>query len=352
MGEVGAPFVSIIVPVLDEERYVAGAIASLIPKDSDCDYEILVMDGGSADMTARIVELLSAGDRRIRLIANEKKLQAAAVNIGARMADSRSGYLLRADCHAHYPPNFVSHCIDAIRASSAASVVVPMRTVGFTCFQRAVAAAQNSRMGNGGSAHRRGSPSGYVDHGHHALFDREVFLSLGGYDESFSHNEDAEYDVRLGKAGHKIWMAGDAVMTYFPRASVSSLAKQYFNYGYGRASTTLKHRLPMKPRQMLPVIVALGCAGALLVGLVFPWVAVAPLAYVGACVVGGARLGLRERSLCVALFAGVASVTMHMAWAAGFLKRAREKIGGSRLGPTSRDHSGSALKSPAEPHAR
>jgi succinoglycan biosynthesis protein ExoA len=344
MGEAEAPFVSIIVPVLDEERYVAGAIASLIPKGGKFDCEILVMDGGSSDMTIGIVELLSAGDKRIRLVPNEKRLQSAAVNIGARVADPRSRYILRADCHAQYPAGFVSSCLEAICASGAASVVVPMRTVGFSCFQRAVAAAQNSRLGNGGSAHRRGSASGYIDHGHHALFDRETFLSVGGYDETFSHNEDAEYDVRLGKAGHKIWMAGDAVMTYFPRASVSSLARQYFNYGYGRASTTLKHRLRMKPRQLLPVFAALGCGGSLVASLVFPWAALVPLLYLGACVAAGVHLGLRERSLCVALFAGVASVTMHMAWAAGFLTRLREQIGRSGFGSPSAGSAADVLK--------
>ncbi len=65
-------------------------------------------------------------------------------------------------------------------------MVVPLRTIGVTPLQRAIAAAQNSRLGNGGSAHRLGGISGYVSHGHHAIFDRREFLRVGGYDESFS----------------------------------------------------------------------------------------------------------------------------------------------------------------------
>lgn len=313
------PFVSIIVPVLNEEHFLAGALASLVGRDMNIDYEILVMDGGSTDLTSRIAELLSVGNQRIKLIPNKKRLQSAAVNLGARIADARSSYLLRADCHAHYPPNFISRCIEAARRHGVASVVVPMQTIGFPCFQKAVAAVQNSWMGNGGSAHRRNRPSGVVDHGHHALFDRDIFLSLGGYDETFSHNEDAEYDLRLVRAGYKIWMAGEAAITYFPRDSVSALAAQYFKYGSGRAATFLKHDAPLKTRQMLPVAAVVLCLITMAAGLFNPWGLIVPFTYFLGCEVVGLGLAMREKSVCVAFFGGVAAMTMHMAWAAGFL---------------------------------
>ena len=44
--------------------------------------------------------------------------------------------------------------VEAATATRAESVVVPMRTVGESCFQIAAATAQNSRIGAGGSAHR------------------------------------------------------------------------------------------------------------------------------------------------------------------------------------------------------
>ena len=167
--------------------------------------------------------------------------------------------------------------------------------------------------------HRRNGTSGFVDHGHHALFDRHIFLSLGGYDETLSHNEDAEYDLRLAKAGHKIWMAGEAAITYFPRSSISALAMQYFRYGSGRAATYLKHNAPLKARQMFPVAAFLSCLAATAAGLFISWSLIVPSAYFLSCVLAGFGLAIREKSLCVAVFGGVVSMTMHMAWAAGFL---------------------------------
>src|SRR5262249_8906559 len=153
--------------------------------------EIIVVDGGSKDSTLRIVARMAARQPMIRLLHNPKRIQSAAMNLGAASASLRSAVVMRADAHAEYPPGFVSTCLHDLKESCATSVVVPMIATGRSCLQRAIAAAQNSWIGNGGSPHRSGKQSGFVAHGHHALFDRRFFQELGGYDESFTHNEDA-----------------------------------------------------------------------------------------------------------------------------------------------------------------
>lgn len=314
------PLVSIIMPALNEEHYISAAIASIIPKTDEVRYELLVVDGGSTDNTARIVAAFAASNPRIRLISNAKRIQAAAVNIAARLADPRSKYLVRADCHLRYPDGFVERCIEGLRAKQVASIVVPMHTEGTTCLQKAVAVAQNSKLGNGASAHRLPGWSGFVDHGHHAAFDRQTFLELGGYDEAFTHNEDAEFDSRLIRAGKRIYLDGEAAVTYYPRSSLGPLARQYFAYGWGRASTLLKHRALPKVRHMLPVFVLLGCVASAGLATFHLGFLAFPIAYVLVCIVWGFYLAVREREMCPAL-SGLAAIVMHMTWAAGFLAR-------------------------------
>src|SRR5262249_14985020 len=144
-------------------------------------------------------------------------------------------------------------------------------------------------------------------------------VSVGGYDESFTHNEDAEFDVRFIKSGKKIWLCSDFCITYFPRKSFAALARQYFNHGSGRARTMFKHRSPPKVRQLLPVAALVGNLCSVTFGVGFGWPFFLPiLVYLGTC---PAWSGLRARSerdpACLA--SGPAAMIMHHSWAAGFV---------------------------------
>ena len=315
------PFVSIVMPALNEERYISAAIQSVIPRSDAIAYELLVMDGGSIDGTRRLVEEIASHNPRIQLRENPRRIQSAAINIAAEICDPRSTVIVRADCHAVYPPDFVEECVASLITAKSASVVVPMRAVGRTPVQRAIAAAQNSRLGNGGSAHRTASTSGYVDHGHHAAFDRQVFRSLGGYDETAPFNEDAEFDARLIVAGGRIYLDGRLTIDYFPRVDFPSLILQYYRHGWGRANTLLKHAMRPKLRQVLPVLVFLMCVAALAAWPFIGGIALLPpAAYLTGCLAWGACLAISERQASLVL-SGPAAIVSHMSWAAGFISR-------------------------------
>lgn len=316
-------FVSIVMPCFNEAGFIAEAIDSVTPRAGDgedlpFDYEILVVDGGSTDGTVDLVLRLARANPHIRLMHNPRRLQSAAVNLAADFADPRATILLRADSHATYPPDFVAGCVEALRLNQAQSVVVTMRTVGVSCFQKAVAAAQNSLLGNGGSAHRRPGPSRFVDHGHHAAFDRAFYRMTGGYDETLRANEDVDLDMRLQRAGGRIWLETSVPMHYFPRETLRGLARQYFHYGRGRAFTYRSHRYRLKLRQLAPVVVTAGTIGGILLALALhPLFALAPLGYAGLCLVWGMIAAVRSGDLCLAAM-GLAAAVMHHAWAIGF----------------------------------
>lgn len=314
------PFVSIIMPALNEELHIREAVTSVLPDTSVVDYEVIVADGGSTDRTCNIVNEITAANPCVRLLHNPKRIQSAGVNLGAQAADPRATYMLRADCHFEYPKGFAERCIATLVEHNVASVVVPMRTVGSACLQEAFAAAQNSRLGNGGSAHRCGERSGIVEHGHHAAFRRGVFLKLGGYDESFTHNEDAEFDKRLVMSGERIYLNSDLPVTYYPRSSFISLARQYWWHGWGRAGTMIKHAAIPRLRQVLPPVVLIACSVAVLLSLLDARFLIISAAYVAACIAWGIALAVKNRQPCLVI-SGVAAIVMHMSWASGFLTK-------------------------------
>jgi succinoglycan biosynthesis protein ExoA len=311
----------VVIPALNEERHIAACVRSLMTGDSTLrDILVIVADGGSEDDTAAIVTRLCSEYPNLRLIRNPDRLQSAAVNLAAKTeASPATRYLIRCDAHSIYPANFILDVAQALVATGAASVVVPMDAIGETCFEKANAWIVDTPFGSGGSAHRGGTRSGYIDHGHHAGFDLSWFLRLGGYDPAFSHNEDAEYDTRLGRAGGKIWMAATTRIKYIPRGRVSALARQYFNYGKGRAQTVIKHRQRLKLRQAAPVFALLASMLGLLGGIFYWPLLILPIGYISLLVFASLSIAVSKKSVC-GLWAGAASATMHMSWAAGFLK--------------------------------
>lgn len=205
----------------------------------------------------------------------------------------------------------------------AASVVVPMITTAQTCFQSAIATAQNSVLGTGGSPHRHIGAGRFVDHGHHALMRLDSFRSVGGYDPTFSHNEDAELDIRLRSEGCRIWLEPGAAIEYYPRSNGRALWLQYFRFGKGRARTVLKHRVKPQLRQALPLLIPpLLLAAFLAMPLSLAWgpamlLAMPALAWACICLGAGPFFALYQRSRC-AMGAGIAIMIMHLAWASGF----------------------------------
>jgi succinoglycan biosynthesis protein ExoA len=311
----------VVIPALNEEAHIEACLRSLLNGDVRLSEALIVVaDGGSTDRTQTVVRNFAVDFPNVVLLHNPKKLQSAAVNLAARTYNAGRRYMVRCDAHAVYPSDYVMQVAESLARRGVASIVVPMDAEGKTCFQKANAWIVDTPLGSGGSAHRGGRKSMFVDHGHHAGFDLKTFLHVGGYDESFSHNEDAEYDKRLVRSGGRIFLDADIRLAYLPRATVGSLARQYFNYGKGRARTILKHREVPRLRQLVPPAALIASVLGVLLAPVTPWSSIFPGGYLAVLVAASLAMAMKKRSAC-GLLAGVASATMHMSWSAGLLKQ-------------------------------
>lgn len=309
----------VVIPCLNEENHIENTLARFMAEPENTVRKIVVSDGGSTDRTLKIVEECARHDSRVAVLHNYRRIQSSGVNRVVEEYGDLAPFILRLDAHSDYPVGFCEKLLAAQCATGANSIVVSMIAKGATCFQTAAATAQNSRLGNGGSAHRMAAEERYVDHGHHALMEVNSFRSVGGYDESFSHNEDAELDCRLIAAGFRIYLCAGADITYFPRNSPLSLFKQYVNFGRGRAMNMRKHRTKPKLRQLLPVMVGPAVLASFLYPLVWVFAVPATL-WAALCVTYGVALGLREKSAC-ACGAGIAAMLMHLGFSVGFISQ-------------------------------
>ena len=90
------PLVSVIMPVYNGERYVAEAIDSMLAQ-SFTDFELLIVDDGSTDGSAAIIQAYAERDKRIRFFQHERNIgQGPTLNTG--LAAATGAYITNMDC--------------------------------------------------------------------------------------------------------------------------------------------------------------------------------------------------------------------------------------------------------------
>src|ERR1035437_3500616 len=314
------PFVTVLVPMLNEAGHIETCLSSLRDQDYKAEkLEFIVLDGGSADRGPEIVARIGEADSRVRLMQNPGRIQAAALNLG--IARAVGEIIVRADAHALYGATYVSTCVAHLISGRAENVGGLQRATGASRFAKAVAAAQNSRLGAGNAAYRVSKEAGYVDTVWLGAWYRQTLLDLGGFDESASPNEDYELNYRLRKLGGRILLDPSLASTYFARASLASLWRQYFRYGQGRVRTFKKHPGSLVLRQAIPpAFVSLLCVCCLLI----PWTSYPALglgALYGFLVLSGAFLRAKNSSWMNFAYLLVIYPAIHFSWGLGFIFR-------------------------------
>lgn len=308
----------VVIPTLDEAQHITPLLEQFLAQLATLpEKRIVVVDGGSTDSTVSQVTALQARHPELRLLHNPARIQSAAVNLAARRLGRDADVLIRCDAHAEYPQDYCQRLLDTLERTGADAVVVPMDSVGNSCWQRAVAWVSNSVVGTGGAAHRGGQRSGFVDHGHHAAFRMDSFRRAGGYDESFTHNEDAELDCRQRALGARLFLDADIRIAYHPRDTIAGLWRQYFRYGAGRSRTMRRHPGSWRLRQGAVPLHLLLTSITLPLGLHQPVLWAWPAFYLGVLAVTSIHMAWRHRSAC-GLLTGVAASVMHFAWGFGF----------------------------------
>src|SRR5262249_19495580 len=76
--------VSVLVPVLNEERHIRDAVAAMQAQRFSGTIELLFADGCSEDRTREILHELAAGDPRIRVLDNPRRDTASGLNASPR----------------------------------------------------------------------------------------------------------------------------------------------------------------------------------------------------------------------------------------------------------------------------
>lgn len=330
-GAAELPGVSVILPILNEEKDLELAVRQILDQDYSGELEVVLAVGPSEDRTLGIAQDLAAQDGRITVADNPTGATPAGLNIAIKAACH--DILVRVDGHSVVPRDYVSKSVQVLLETDAANVGGMMMPRGTSPFSDAVARAMSSSLGIGAAAIHTGGEAGPSETVYLGVFQRAPLEGIGGFDERFARAQDWELNYRLRKAGHTVWFDPTLQVGYHPRRNVKALAKQFFRTGRWRRHVIRTYPETAGLRYLAPPVAVVGIAVGTAVGVVggfssgpWQWLNLgwlAPVGY-GALVLAGSVAVGRGLSTAAKLRLPAVIATMHMSWGAGFLLPARE----------------------------
>jgi len=307
--------ISVILPVLNEEKYLEDAVNAILAQKYDGKLEVILAVGPSHDKTLEIAQRLHLIDSRIIVVENPTGRTAAGLNLA--IAASQYSIIVRVDGHANIPNNYCQLVSEILESSGAVNVGGVMAAQGQSLFERSVALAMRSPFGVGASRFHTGGKAGEVDTVYLGAFRKEALIAVGGFDERFTRAQDWELNFRLRQAGGVVYFDPRLVVTYRPRSTVKALAKQYFEYGRWRRVVSKRHQGTINYRYLAPPFTVVATTLSLLLGwLISPVLLIPALVYAVFIVIASLIIGKSAGEiLCLPTILPV----MHISWGLGFL---------------------------------
>lgn len=321
-------FISVVVPIRDEENFIATTLDGLIHQDYPVDaFEILVVDGGSRDRSREIVSGYAKRHANLSLHDNPKRWSSAARNIGVELANGDVVVIVDGHCRFHddqYLKNiatgFSNPEIDCLGRPQ------PLDTEQGSLWPRAIATARSSQLGHHPDSFVFSNQQLLVPaHSVAVAYRISVFKRTGGFDEQFDACEDVELNHRIDLSGLKCLLVPNISLSYHPRASLAGLFRQLERYGRGRMRLLKKHPDTFSIKSLIPGFFVSFTILGLVLAIAFPGVCLAPYlailgVYIAAVTSFSFYLAIVNRRISFALMLPAVFSVIHFGAGLGLVK--------------------------------
>lgn len=244
--------ISIIAPMLNEAAHVDHLLEDIATQDFDGEVRLIVADGGSTDGS---VEKLEAAARchgvELTVLDNPRRWVSPGLNLCLEKADG--DLIIRLDCHARYPRDYISTCARVSEETGAWNVGGLFRVAAETPLARAFACSLETPFGGHNWTRKR-----HVRHDADTVFCgafRPVaFERAGRYDETLAVTEVEDLNTRIRAAGGRVVYDPAIWLEYQPRESFKRIFVQYYRYGLWKVPVLVKYRQPVSGRSVVPLV--------------------------------------------------------------------------------------------------
>jgi succinoglycan biosynthesis protein ExoA len=320
------PFVSIIVPCYNEEKTIRQLLSAVYQQTYPrAQMELVIADGMSTDHTRDLIHAFQQEfpDLPVIVVNNEVRNIPSALNQAIRA--SRGGIIVRLDAHSMPIPQYVERCVAAHQGNKGDNVggVWEIRPGAETWIAESISYAAAHPLGVGDAMYRLKASEGAVDTVPFGSFKRSLIEKIGFFDETLLANEDYEFNTRVREAKGTVWLDPSVRSVYFSRSSLSSLAAQYWRYGFWKWRMLKRYPQTLRWRQALPPLFVLSLIALSVLSLVrapfFYLLAAQLIIYFSVLCLAGMKLAIEKKRLALIVGLPLAIATMHTSWGAGFL---------------------------------
>ena len=317
--------VSVIIPCYNEEDSITDLLVAIyeqsFPRDK---IEVIISDGMSTDATReKITDFRKEfPDLKLKVVDNQKRTIPSGLNQAIRAANGE--YIVRLDAHSNPHPDYITRSIRALEGGLGDNIggVISIQPASEGWISQSIAIAAGHPLGVGDARYRIGSEPGEVETVAFGAFRAELIDQIGLFDETLLANEDYEFNVRIRKAGGKIWLDPAIQANYIARSTLRELSLQYWRYGYWKLRMLLRYLETFRWRQISGLFVL----SWLVLGFFSIWypaarwlLAAETVVYGSALILAGISSGIDKKSFLLGVGVPLAIATMHFSWGSGFL---------------------------------
>ncbi len=320
------PFVTVIVPCRNEAKFIRACLESLLKNTYPSDrMELLVIDGESDDGTVDIVRTVQGEwPGRVQLIRNEKRILAAAWNLG--ITHGSGEIIMGLNAHGVFCPTYIQTCVTALEQTGVdyCGGIIRTHPRSHGIIARSIARVLSSPFGVGGSRFRTGVHEPVeTDTAAFGGYRRSVFERFGTYDERLTRSQDFDFHLRMKAAGCRILLHPAMVCDYYVRTNLRRFLKDYVRNGYWVSYPLRYNHRFWSWRHLVPALcMGVGLLMFMLAFFLPPlwWVlAACVVAYVVANIVASAVEALRAREPWFLLTLPWLYALLHTTYAIGTL---------------------------------
>jgi len=199
------PLFSVIIPALNEEKFLPRLLSSLAAQTKR-NFEVIVVDGKSKDATVSVAKSFSKKLPSIRVVASSKRSVPYQRNFGVQFA--HGDWFVFVDADGEFSPYFIERCTIFIESQNPTVFSTWFLPDGTVAADALLTLLSTMTLEMSLVVKRQIAP------GPLSIVSRTAYDSVGGYNEEHSFGEDFDFGLRLAKAGYTLSILREALCLF------------------------------------------------------------------------------------------------------------------------------------------